>query len=146
SLFRYWMRCWHHILKTLLNVRDSGNFRRAEPSYLSAPPLSDIWGIRKTIYMYKPIENYGLIGNMHSAALVGMDGAIDWFCFPHFDSPSIFGALLDEKRGGCFRIAPDQPVARTHQYYWPQTNVLVTRFLLADGSAEVTDFMPVVDS
>lgn len=55
---------------------------------------------------YQPIENYGLIGDMHTAALVGMDGSIDWFCFPHFDSPSVFAAILDDRKGGRFKIAP----------------------------------------
>ena len=55
---------------------------------------------------YQPIENYGVIGNMRTAALVGMNGSIDWYCFPSFDSPSVFGALLDEKKGGSFSISP----------------------------------------
>jgi GH15 family glucan-1,4-alpha-glucosidase len=54
---------------------------------------------------YKPIESYGVIGDMHTVALVGMDGSIDWCCLPHFDSPSIFGAILDEQKGGFFKIA-----------------------------------------
>ena len=57
---------------------------------------------------YQPIENYGIIGNMRTAALVGMNGSIDWFCFPHFDSPSVFAAMLDDDKGGRFEIAPTQ--------------------------------------
>ena len=92
---------------------------------------------------YQPIENYGVIGDMHTVALVGMDGAIDWFCFPSFDSPSIFGAILDDEKGGTFRIWADHSTARNKQFYWPETNVLVTRFLCEDGVGEVVDFMPV---
>jgi GH15 family glucan-1,4-alpha-glucosidase len=94
---------------------------------------------------YQPIEDYGLIGNMHTAALVGRNGSIDWLCMPHFDSPSVFGAILDDKKGGHFRISP---VTNDHdftckQIYWPGTNVLITRFLLNDGVVEITDYMPV---
>jgi len=91
---------------------------------------------------YQPIENYGVIGDMHSVALVGMNGSIDWYCYPHFDSPSIFGRILDEKKGGFFQIAPAKS-ARQKQLYWPATNVLITRFLNPDGVGEVTDYMPV---
>ncbi len=92
---------------------------------------------------YLPIEDYGLIGNMHTAALVGRNGSIDWLCLPHFDSPSVFAALLDDKRGGNFRIAPVADAVTRKQVYWPDTNVLITRFLLGDGVVEVIDYMPV---
>lgn len=92
---------------------------------------------------YRPIEEYGLIGDMHTAALVGLDGAIDWLCYPRFDSPSIFGAIVDDRKGGSFRLAPSCPHATRKQLYWPDTNVLVTRFLSETGVAELTDFMPV---
>ncbi len=92
---------------------------------------------------YQPIENYGVIGDLHTVALVGRNGSIDWFCYPRFDSPSVFGAILDEKKGGCFRIAPICSVNANRQMYWPETNVLVTRFLSPDGVCEVVDFMPV---
>jgi len=92
---------------------------------------------------YQPIENYGIIGNMRTAALVGTDGSIDWFCYPHFDSPSLFGAILDDKNGGRFKISPVADGLKRKQLYWPSTNILVTRFLLADGIAELEDFMPV---
>ena len=91
---------------------------------------------------YKPIGDYGVIGDLHTVALVGKDGSIDWCCFPHFDSPSLFGALLDDQRGGRFRIAPLEDGKR-QQLYLPETNVLLTRFLHQDGVAELTDFMPV---
>jgi GH15 family glucan-1,4-alpha-glucosidase len=91
---------------------------------------------------YQPIENYGIIGNMRTVALVGTNGSIDWYCYPHFDSPSIFGAILDEKKGGRFQIWVDADGVRHKQFYWPSTNVLVTRFLLEGGIAELEDFMP----
>ena len=93
---------------------------------------------------YQPIENHGIVGNMHSAALVGLDGSVDWLCLPRFDSPSVFGAILDADKGGRFRIAPAAADGLRHkQYYWPDTNVLITRFLHPDGIAEVEDYMPV---
>jgi GH15 family glucan-1,4-alpha-glucosidase len=92
---------------------------------------------------YQQIENYGIIGNMRSAALVGIDGSIDWFCFPHFDSPSVFAAILDDKKGGFFQIKPVEDRFKNKQFYWPDTNVLISRFLSADGVVEITDYMPV---
>ena len=91
---------------------------------------------------YEPINNYGMIGDMHSIALVSVRGSIDWLCLPRFDSPSIFAALLDDEKGGYFQIAPDEPDVACKQFYWPETNVLVTRFLSPNGAAELTDFMP----
>jgi len=92
---------------------------------------------------YQPIENYGIIGNMRTAALVAMNGSIDWFCSPNFDSPSVFAAILDDQKGGRFRIAPLAENVRCRQFYWPSTNILVTRFLHEDGITELEDFMPV---
>ncbi len=92
---------------------------------------------------YQPIENYGIIGNMRSVALIGIHGSIDWFCFPHFDSPSIFATLLDDEKGGYFKISPVEKEHHSKQFYWPDTNVLVTRFFVKDGIVEVTDYMPV---
>ncbi len=91
---------------------------------------------------YNPIESYGVIGDMHSVALVGSDGSIDWCCLPHFDSPSVFAAILDDKIGGSFKIAATQS-GHTRQLYLPETNVLMTRFLSDEGVGEVLDFMPV---
>jgi GH15 family glucan-1,4-alpha-glucosidase len=91
---------------------------------------------------YTPLERYGVIGNMRTAALVSERGSIDWFCFPHFDSPSVFAALLDDEQGGRFCICPVERDVRARQLYWPDTNVLVTRFLSASGVAEIEDFMP----
>ena len=92
---------------------------------------------------YLPIEQYGLIGNMRTAALVGTNGSIDWFCYPSFDAPSVFGALLDERKGGRFQIAPVADRITHKQLYLPESNVLLTRFLSADGVGQVVDFMPV---
>jgi GH15 family glucan-1,4-alpha-glucosidase len=91
---------------------------------------------------YQPIEDYGLIGDMHTVALVGKDGSIDFMSFPNFDSPTIFAALLDRRRGGRFFIAPDLSSSAQKQLYLPDTNVLITRWLSAAGVAEITDFMP----
>ena len=88
---------------------------------------------------YRPIADHGVIGNMRTVALVGTDGTIDWLCFPHFDSPSVFGAIVDDAKGGFYKIAPAQSDGvRVKQFYWPETNVLVTRFMTAEGVA-VTD-------
>jgi GH15 family glucan-1,4-alpha-glucosidase len=92
---------------------------------------------------YPAIEDHGLIGDLQTAALVTNDGIIDWFCAPRFDSPSIFAGLLDIKRGGYFRIAPEGTQYITKQLYLPGTPILVTRFLSADGVGEVIDFMPI---
>jgi GH15 family glucan-1,4-alpha-glucosidase len=92
---------------------------------------------------YGPIENYGIIGDLHTTALVGMDGSIDWLCLPRHDSPSVFAAILDDEKGGRFTISPDAEGATRKQLYWPDTNVLVTRFFTPDGVGEVTDYMPI---
>jgi GH15 family glucan-1,4-alpha-glucosidase len=91
----------------------------------------------------QPIENHGIIGDLHTVALVGMDGSIDFMCLPRFDSPSIFAALLDPVKGGHFKIAPVFTDGfRNKQLYFPDTNMLLTRFLSDDGVAEISDFMP----
>jgi len=91
---------------------------------------------------YQPIESHGVIGDMHTVALVAADGTIDWCCMPRFDSPSIFGALLDDRKGGFCRLAPTVDT-RVRQIYLPDSNVLLTRFLSHEGVGEVIDFMPV---
>lgn len=93
---------------------------------------------------YLPIAEHGLIGDLRSAALVGTNGTIDWYCCPRFDAPSVFASILDAERGGSFELAPDVPT-RTKQFYFPDTNVLITRFFADDGVGEIQDFMPVVD-
>ena len=85
---------------------------------------------------------HGLLGDLHTVALVGTDGTIDWYCCPRFDSPSVFAAILDADDGGSFRISPDCEGWSSKQLYLPDTNVLITRFLMPDGVAEVQDFMP----
>ena len=92
---------------------------------------------------YQPIENYGIIGDLNTVALVGLHGSIDFMCFPNFDSPSIFAALLDQEKGGRFSIQPTVDGVKYKQLYLPDTNVLLTRFLSDGGIAEITDFMPV---
>src|SRR5690349_21496038 len=92
---------------------------------------------------YQPIENYGIIGDLNTIALVGLNGSIDFMCFPNFDSPSVFAALLDAEKGGRFQIVPAFDDMKTKQLYLPDTNVLLTRFLSQQGVGEITDFMPV---
>ncbi len=95
---------------------------------------------------YQPIENYGVIGDLHTVALVGMNGSIDFMCFPNFDSPSVFAALLDDEKGGRFSISPMLDGARHRQMYLPDSNILLTRFLSQGGVAEISDFMVVEDA
>ena len=90
------------------------------------------------------IADHGLIGDLRTAALVSTDATIDWFCAPRFDSPSVFAGLLDPERGGAWRLAPVDGQVRSHQFYFPDSNVLITRFLTEQGVVEVHDFMPVL--
>jgi GH15 family glucan-1,4-alpha-glucosidase len=93
---------------------------------------------------YLPIEDHGIIGDLYTAALVGTDGTVDWLCLPDFDSPSVFCSILDDEKGGHFKIRPVQDF-HSNQIYLPDTNVLLTRFLSPEGVAEVLDFMPIED-
>ena len=93
---------------------------------------------------YPNISDHGLIGDLHTAALVTRDGTVDWFCCPRFDSPSVFASLLDADGGGYFRIAPDRDDYVSKQLYLPGTAILATRFMTPDGVGEVQDFMPVI--
>ncbi|MFD1531567.1 glycoside hydrolase family 15 protein, partial [Pseudonocardia aurantiaca] len=88
------------------------------------------------------IADHGLIGDLQTAALVSTDGSVDWFCCPRFDSPSVFGALLDDERGGHLRVRPARRAYETKQMYIPDTAILVTRFSTEAGAGEVVDFMP----
>jgi len=100
----------------------------------------------KMVQRYPEISDHGLIGDLQTAALVSTDGTVDWFCCPRFDSPSVFASLLDADKGGYFRICPDVGNYTTRQLYFPDTAILITRFLTPDGVGEVTDFMPIAGS
>lgn len=120
-------------------------------SKCSMPP-SDVFH-RKYQEQYAPIEEHGLIGNMHTCALVSTDGTIDFYCYPSFDSPSIFASMLDKDKGGFFSISvgigenEDPVMAVTNrQMYVPDSNVLITRFMTSSGVGQITDFMPVKQS
>ena len=91
---------------------------------------------------YLPIAEHGIIGDLRSVALVGTDGTIDWYCCPRFDAPSVFASILDKDKGGYYRLAPTAD-SSTKQLYFPDSNVLITRFLTAEGVGEVEDFMPI---
>jgi GH15 family glucan-1,4-alpha-glucosidase len=95
--------------------------------------------------MAQLIENHGIVGNLRTAALISLDGAVNFLCWPRFDSPSIFASILDDERGGCFELIPVLDNPRHRQLYLPDTNVLLTRFLSADGVAEISDFMAIED-
>jgi len=94
---------------------------------------------------YPNISDHGLIGDLQTAALVTTEGTVDFFCCPRFDSPSIFASLLDAERGGYFSIRPTTDSYVTRQLYLPNTAMLITRFMTADGVGEVLDFMPVIE-
>ncbi|MFK0234446.1 glycoside hydrolase family 15 protein [Streptomyces vinaceus] len=92
---------------------------------------------------YPPIADHGLVGDLQTAALVSSRGVIDWFAAPRFDSPSIFASLLDHDGGGHFLLAPEQEEGTWKQLYYPDTAVVVTRFMSPDGVGETVDYMPV---
>ncbi|HVV56679.1 MAG TPA: glycoside hydrolase family 15 protein [Mucilaginibacter sp.] len=104
---------------------------------------TDIKSNSATKSKYQPIENYGVIGDLNTVALVGLNGSIDFMCFPDFDSPSVFAALLDKEKGGQYSICPKTGEFKSKQLYLPETNILLTRFLSTEGIGELTDFMPV---
>ncbi|KHN95301.1 glycosyl hydrolase [Metarhizium album ARSEF 1941] len=92
---------------------------------------------------YLPIEDYGMIGNMHTCALVGIDGSVDFMCWPDFDSPSVFCRLLDKDKGGYFSIAPPEKLqCTTKQQYLPGSCILQTRYIHEDGVVDLLDFFP----
>src|SRR3954470_12717793 len=88
------------------------------------------------------LEDYGLIGDMQAAALVGRDGGVDWLCLPRFDSASCFAALLGDERHGRWLVAPAGDVRASSRRYRPGTLVLETEFEVAEGAVRVIDFMP----
>nr|MBA2815097.1 glucoamylase [Candidatus Pantoea persica] len=93
----------------------------------------------------RPIEDHGIIGDLRTCALVANDGTIDYLCWPELDSPSIFSALLESDDAGLFSLAPEWQDMRRQQLYLPDTNILQTRWLGAEGIAEITDYMPICD-
>jgi GH15 family glucan-1,4-alpha-glucosidase len=92
--------------------------------------------------MYPPIEDHGIIGNLRTAALVSVDGTIDFFCPLRFDGPTLFASLLDADRGGYCTLSPEVRSYKHKQLYWPDTNILMTRYLAPEGVVEIIDFMP----
>src|SRR5436309_9660094 len=92
---------------------------------------------------YLPIAEHGVLGDVRTVALVGTEGTIDWYCPGRFDAPSVFGSILDADEGGYYRISPAGDGWTSKQLYFPDTNVLITRFLAHEGVTEVLDFMPV---
>jgi len=90
---------------------------------------------------YIPLADHGLIGNLRTAALVSLDGSIESYCVPHFDSPSVFARILDKDKGGHFSISPLLPFT-TKQNYLPSSNVLQTKYMNDKGVVSVTDFLP----
>ncbi len=92
---------------------------------------------------YQPIENYGIIGDLHTVALISNEASIDFLCLPDFDSPTVFASLLDHNKGGHFQIVLEIERSRRKQMYLPDTNILLTRFLSENAVAEIIDFMPI---
>ena len=95
---------------------------------------------------YLPIAEHGLVGDLHTVALIGTTGTIDWYCCPAFDAPSVFGSILDADDGGFYALRPDGDDWTSKQLYFPDTNILITRFFTPGGVGEVQDFMPIADA
>lgn len=105
-------------------------------------PVEPSGELRRNARSHSPINSYGMIGDLHTVALVGPDGSIDWMCAPFVDSPSVFGAILDSDRGGRFRVSPPSYSASRMRYV-PKTNILESAFESEPGELLVTDFMPI---
>ena len=95
---------------------------------------------------YPPIEQHGVIGDLHTVALVGMNGSIDFMCFPRFDSPTIFASLLDQQHGGEFSIFALRGTRQQKQLYLTDTNILLTQLYTEEGMGEISDFMPIEEA
>jgi GH15 family glucan-1,4-alpha-glucosidase len=110
-----------------------------------AKELAELAPTRKgmSVPAYLPIAEHGIIGDLYTVALLGTDGTIDWYCCPTFDSPSVFAAILDKERGGYYRVAPARGGWTPKQLYFPDTNILITRFLSPEGVGELQGFMPI---
>jgi GH15 family glucan-1,4-alpha-glucosidase len=134
-----------HIANRLISQNRGGQSKRVPAASRKSKGLLEQAAFATGDAHYKPIESYGLIGDLNTVALVGTDGAIDFMCFPHFDSPTIFAALLDYRKGGSFQLSPELPGATRKQLYVPDSNVLLTRFLAEGGVAEISDFMPITE-
>ena len=106
------------------------------------PPMNPPRRWKGTVMTETAIAEHGIVGDLQTAALITTDGSVDWFCLPRFDSPSVFGALLDDERGGRFRIRPAGIAYTAKQMYYPDSAVLVTRFFTEAGVGQVVDFMP----
>jgi GH15 family glucan-1,4-alpha-glucosidase len=94
---------------------------------MAKPRRAAVSPLRRNPVPGRSIEEHGIVGNLETAALIALDGEIDFMCWPNFDSPTVFAALLDPERGGCFELAPVLEEARAAQLYLPDTNVLTTR-------------------
>jgi GH15 family glucan-1,4-alpha-glucosidase len=135
-------------LQTELSQRDNKTSLEHQEGGILQRATSTKWKIqsrRRVLTEYKPISEYGLIGDQRTCALVGLDASIDWFCIPRFDSPSVFGTILDIHKGGSFKILPwesEKDSFLSNQYYEGFTNVLVTEFKNDFGRLKVVDFMP----
>ena len=116
---------------------------RAPSASLNAPPSSIL--IKQEIRVSLPIENYAMIGDCHTAALVGCGGSIDWLCFPRFDSGACFAGLLGGPEHGRWLLAPSEKIIRVERRYRPGTLILETDFHTENGSIRVIDFMPLSD-
>jgi hypothetical protein len=130
---------WRHLTDAMV-APSAGYRRRAETNGRAHAEPKE-----RNVNSYPNISDHGLIGDLQTAALVTTDGTVDFFCCPRFDSPSVFASLLDADRGGYFRISPATDNYVTRQLYLPNTAMLITRFMTADGVGEVLDFMPVVE-